>query len=61
MSDIDLKLKYFGCVGLLAECAVYVDEETRESIEQAIKGSGIKYKRIIDRFELYPEGFYESK
>ncbi len=50
------RLHYLGLLGLLAECAVLVDEETRESIEAALADSAVPLKitRILNRIDVEP-------
>ena len=59
-NDIERRLQYAGAIGLLCECSVQVDEETRECIEQAVQdfckiSEGWAWKRILDRIEVNPE------
>ena len=51
-------MRYLGCLGLLADCAVYVPEELRERIEDAITDAeeaipNLSWKRILNRYEIY--------
>ena len=53
----DTSTRYLGCLGLLADCAVYVPEDLREMIEAAITdaidaGEPIRYRRIINHIEV---------
>jgi len=58
-------MRYLGCLGLLAECAecaVYVPEDLREMIEQAMVDAcaanpSLRWKRILDRFEIEVASF----
>ncbi len=56
--DMDRRLQYAGAIGLLCECSVRVDEDTRECIHQAVddfcKLTGWTYRRILDRIEVEP-------
>ena len=52
------RMRYLGVLGLLCEASVYVPEEIRESIECALvdacSDGKLKYKRILDRFDIEP-------
>lgn len=52
------RMQYLGALGLLAECAVYVPEDLRESIERAMDDAcadgTLKWRRILDRIEIEP-------
>lgn len=59
----DMRMKYLGCLGLLAECHLHLSEsmesqETRECIRMALddaKEAGlIKWRRILNRIEIDP-------
>lgn len=50
-------LRYMGTLGLLAQCAVYVPEDIRECIEQALEAAHAAYpfitwRRVLDRIDL---------
>ena len=50
-------MNYLGALGLLAECAVYVPEEVRQMIEQALEDGratnpDLQWKRILDHIEI---------
>jgi len=53
-----IRMQYSGAVGLLADLALQVDEESRESIEQAVedwcKITGWTWKRTLSRISLNP-------
>lgn len=50
-------MRYLGLLGLLTECSVQVDEETRECIESAfadaegVLGGRFRWRRFLDRIE----------
>jgi hypothetical protein len=55
----DLYMRYLGCLGILGECSVYVPEEIRETIEQAMSDAcqhhpTLKWKRTLNRIEIEP-------
>jgi len=55
----DLYQRYLGCLGILTECSVYVPEEIRESIAQAVQDAcdnhhSLRWKRILNRIEIEP-------
>ena len=50
-------MRYLGCLGLLGECAVYVPEDLRVMIEQAMVDAceaipTLRWRRIINRIEI---------
>jgi len=50
-------MHYLGCLGLLGEYAVYVPEDLREMIEQAMEGAceinpHFKWRRVLNRIEI---------
>ncbi len=51
-----LRLRYLGCLALLGECAVFVPEDIRGSIERAMVDAEedglIEWRRIINRIEV---------
>ena len=53
-----LYMRYLGVLGLLCECSVQVDDETRETIEQALndacKHHGLVWRRTLNRFDIEP-------
>lgn len=52
-----LYMRYLGALGLLSECSVHVDDEMRESIEQAFTDAenyGLKWRRVLERIEIEP-------
>ncbi len=55
---MELRAKYAGAIGLLCECSVQVDEETRELIEDAVSDwcevTGWTWRRILNRIEVTP-------
>ncbi len=57
--DREAYLRYLGVLGLLSECSPHVDEETRESIEQAFRDAVkahpmLRWRRILDRVVIEP-------
>lgn len=53
----DEHMRYLGLLGILEDCSVQVDEETRERIEDAFADAcrnnpGWGWKRILNRIEL---------
>lgn len=52
------RMRYLGTLGLLCECSVYVPEDLRESIESALEDAcedgRLKWRRILDRYEIEP-------
>lgn len=52
------RMRYLGVLGLLAECAVHVPEDLRESIERAMEDAEtaglVKWRRILNRIEVEP-------
>ena len=54
----DVRMRYLGVLGLLAECSVYVPEELRQSIEtameQACADGCLKWRRVLNRVEIEP-------
>lgn len=49
--------RYLGCLGLLAECAVYVPDDLREQIEAAMDDAcaanpSLYWRRILNRIEI---------
>lgn len=62
MKEDSERMRYLGCLGLLAECAVYVPEDVREQIAEALDDACandplLKWRRILNRFELEVEGY----
>jgi hypothetical protein len=55
----EVYLRYLGCLGLLAEASVKVDEDIRERIElafeQACKHHPLVWKRVLNRIEIAPK------
>lgn len=53
-----LYLRYLGCLGLLGECSVEVEPETRGSIivamEDAAKHYPLRWRRVVNRIEIEP-------
>lgn len=51
-----LRMMYLGVLALLGECSVFVDEDIRDSIEQALsdgqEAKVIKYRRVLNRFNV---------
>lgn len=50
-------MRYLDCLDLLAKCSVYVSEELREVIEQALTDAeksipGLHWRRILNRIEV---------
>ena len=50
-------MRYLGTLGLLGECAVYVPEELREMIEQAMddacaENPSLSWRWILNRVEI---------
>lgn len=49
-------MRYLGCLGLLAECSVYVPEDLRERIEQAMQDAcadrSLRWRRVLNRIEI---------
>jgi len=59
-------LRYLGVLGLLGECSVFVDEETRECIERAFAGAcaahpTLAWRRILDRIEIYSKALDQAR
>lgn len=57
LGHIDMqRMRYLGVLGILCEASVHVPEDIRESIEQALddacEDGRLKWKRILDRFDL---------
>jgi hypothetical protein len=56
MSRDDLYMRYLGVLGILAECSVQVDEETREQIQMAFDHAcnhhPLQSRRILNRIEI---------
>ena len=52
------RMRYLGVLGLLCEASVHVPEGLRESIESALEDAcadgTLKWKRILDRYEIEP-------
>ena len=64
---MDEHMRYLGCLGLLAECAVYVPEDQRDMIEAAMEDAatampGFRWRRILNRIdcEFAPGGGREG-
>lgn len=58
-SRVTEHMRYLGCLGLLAECSVYLDRdpELREQIEQAMEDArkalpGFWWRRILASIEV---------
>lgn len=53
-----LYMRYLGCLGFIAEVAVKLDDEDRETIETIMEDAcahhRLEYKRILNRFEIGP-------
>lgn len=50
-------MHWLGVLRLLGECAVFVDDEHRETIERALddaiaRGAPIRHRRILNRIEV---------
>jgi len=57
LGNIEQRMKTMGLLNLLCECAVYVDDDLRDSIEHALDDNipdGWEYKKILHTFELQP-------
>lgn len=57
MSVFPEHMRYLGTLGLLGECAVYVPEDLREKIEDAMRDAceadpALKWRRILNRIEI---------
>jgi len=54
----ELRMKYAGAIGVLCECSVLVDEDTRDSIEMAVgdwcNQTGWTMTRTLDRVDVMP-------
>ncbi len=51
--NVELEKKYLGVLGLLCDCSLKVDDETRECIVEALEDSGIvTFKKIVDLSEI---------
>lgn len=54
------RMRYLGALGLLCECSPLVTDDLRESIERALQDAcadgALRYRRILDRFEIEPTG-----
>lgn len=52
------RLRYLGVLGLLCEASIYVPEEIRECMENALEDAcadgTLRYRRILDRLEIEP-------
>jgi hypothetical protein len=51
------QMRYLGVLGLLGECSVYVPEELRVMIEQAMADAcaahpTLRWRRLINRIEI---------
>lgn len=51
------RMRYLGCLGLLAECSVHVPEDLRDLIERAMEDAcaaipTLTWRRILDRIEI---------
>lgn len=56
----DMRMQFLGCLGLLGECSVHVDDELREMIAEALESAtvlipGSRAKRVLDRVEFVLE------
>lgn len=55
---LDEHQRYLGVLALLAEFAVYLDEEDRERVEMALDDAGaagaITFRQVGNRFEIEP-------
>lgn len=54
-------MRYLGALGLLGECAVYVPEDLREKIEDAMADacatdSSLRWRRVLNRIEIEVAG-----
>ncbi len=52
----DEHVRYLGCLGLLAECSVYVPEDLREQIDRAFtdacRDGSLRWRRVLNRIEI---------
>ncbi len=64
ISEEDLRMQYAGCIGLLCEMSTQVDDESRDSIIEAVaqwcESSGWTYKVLIHKVEVYPPQVQEN-
>lgn len=57
MIEQEMKMKYLGVLGLLCEASVYVPEDVRECMENALQDAvdnlpNLRWKRILDRLDI---------
>lgn len=50
-------MRYLGALGMLSQCSVYVPEDIREMVEEALQDAceanpHLFYRRILDRLEI---------
>ena len=54
----DLKTRYLGVLGLLGECSLYVPEDIRamieEAMEDACRDGSLKWRRVLSVIEIEP-------
>ena len=52
------RMQYAGAIGLLCECSVQVDDETRECIKEAVEDwceiTGWRVSQTLHRIEVLP-------
>jgi hypothetical protein len=52
------RMRYLGVLALLCEASVYVPEDIRESMEQALDDAcsdgKLEWRRVLDRLEIEP-------
>lgn len=58
MSDVEKRMRYLGVLGLLCEASVYVPEDLRESIEDAMADAcadgKLRWTRTLNRIDIEP-------